>query len=153
MSYLAAIFWKFGGNLFFYLVRDERNSNCRLPVPRPGQVLGLVGTNGIGKSTALKVLAGKLKPNLGRFTVRARISLFFYCRCVWGFYCINLIFLFLCRTHLIGRKFWPIFEDLNCRITLLVFLRMIWRWCLCLYSICVYALHVWCLIDLDFVAV
>jgi ATP-binding cassette subfamily E protein 1 len=30
-------------------------------------VLGLVGTNGIGKSTALKVLAGKLKPNLGRF--------------------------------------------------------------------------------------
>ncbi|ERM98962.1 ABC transporter E family member 2 [Amborella trichopoda] len=39
----------------------------RLPVPRPGQVLGLVGTNGIGKSTALKVLAGRLKPNLGRF--------------------------------------------------------------------------------------
>jgi ATP-binding cassette subfamily E protein 1 len=40
----------------------------RLPVPRPGQVLGLVGTNGIGKSTALKILAGKLKPNLGRFS-------------------------------------------------------------------------------------
>jgi len=39
----------------------------RLPTPRPGQVLGLVGTNGIGKSTALKVLAGKLKPNLGNF--------------------------------------------------------------------------------------
>ncbi|KAJ0898300.1 putative ABC transporter, AAA+ ATPase domain, RNase L inhibitor RLI, possible metal-binding protein [Helianthus annuus] len=39
----------------------------RLPVPRPGQVLGLVGKNGTGKSTALKVLAGKLKPNLGRF--------------------------------------------------------------------------------------
>ncbi|KAI3448966.1 hypothetical protein Pfo_005631 [Paulownia fortunei] len=38
----------------------------RLPVPRPGQVLGLVGKNGIGKSTALKILAGKLKPNLGR---------------------------------------------------------------------------------------
>jgi len=40
----------------------------RLPMPRPGEVLGLVGTNGIGKSTALKVLAGKLKPNLGRFS-------------------------------------------------------------------------------------
>lgn len=39
----------------------------RLPMPRPGQVLGLVGTNGIGKSTALKVLAGKMKPNLGNF--------------------------------------------------------------------------------------
>ena len=39
----------------------------RLPSPRAGQVLGLVGTNGIGKSTALKILAGKLKPNLGKF--------------------------------------------------------------------------------------
>ena len=39
----------------------------RLPMPRPGQVLGLVGTNGIGKSTALKILAGKMKPNLGKF--------------------------------------------------------------------------------------
>ncbi|KAL0226487.1 hypothetical protein P9112_013811 [Eukaryota sp. TZLM1-RC] len=39
----------------------------RLPTPRPGQVLGLVGTNGIGKSTALKILAGNLKPNLGQF--------------------------------------------------------------------------------------
>jgi ATP-binding cassette subfamily E protein 1 len=39
----------------------------RLPMPRPGQVLGLVGTNGIGKSTALKILAGKQKHNLGRF--------------------------------------------------------------------------------------
>ena len=26
-----------------------------------------MGTNGIGKSTALKVLSGKMKPNLGRF--------------------------------------------------------------------------------------
>lgn len=41
----------------------------RLPTPRPGQVLGLVGTNGIGKSTALKILAGKVKPNLGRYDV------------------------------------------------------------------------------------
>ena len=39
----------------------------RLPIPRPGEVLGLVGTNGIGKSTALKILAGKQKPNLGNF--------------------------------------------------------------------------------------
>jgi len=42
----------------------------KLPIPRPGQVLGLVGTNGIGKSTALKILGGKLKPNLGDFEPR-----------------------------------------------------------------------------------
>lgn len=39
----------------------------RLPMPRPGEVLGLVGTNGIGKSTALKILANQQKPNLGKF--------------------------------------------------------------------------------------
>lgn len=64
----------------------------RLPMPRPGQVLGLVGTNGIGKSTAIKVLAGKLKPNLGRFTVSARgFSVLFWglarCQpCFWPLY-------------------------------------------------------------------
>jgi len=53
-------------------------------VPRPGQVLGLVGTNGIGKSTALKVLAGKLKPNLGRFDVSLfMISLVFTSECIY----------------------------------------------------------------------
>uniref|UniRef100_A0A7S1WI37 ATP-dependent transporter ycf16 n=1 Tax=Alexandrium catenella TaxID=2925 RepID=A0A7S1WI37_ALECA len=38
----------------------------RLPMPQPGRVLGLLGSNGTGKSTALGVLAGKIKPNLGR---------------------------------------------------------------------------------------
>lgn len=36
-----------------------------LPVPMFGKVVGIVGKNGIGKSTAIKVLAGQLKPNLG----------------------------------------------------------------------------------------
>lgn len=40
----------------------------RLPYPKPGEVLGLVGANGIGKTTALRILAGKEKPNLGRFS-------------------------------------------------------------------------------------
>ncbi len=36
-----------------------------LPVPRRGSVLGIIGKNGTGKSTALRILAGELKPNLG----------------------------------------------------------------------------------------
>lgn len=36
-----------------------------LPTPIFGKVIGILGRNGIGKSTALKILAGLLKPNLG----------------------------------------------------------------------------------------
>ncbi|HIJ08720.1 TPA: ribosome biogenesis/translation initiation ATPase RLI [Candidatus Bathyarchaeota archaeon] len=39
----------------------------RLPTPSPGMVLGLLGQNGIGKTTTLKVLSGEVKPNLGDF--------------------------------------------------------------------------------------
>lgn len=39
----------------------------RLPVPKQGKVLGLVGSNGIGKSTALHILSGKIIPNLGNY--------------------------------------------------------------------------------------
>jgi ATP-binding cassette subfamily E protein 1 len=35
-----------------------------LPVPKPG-VVGVVGCNGIGKTTALKILSGEVRPNLG----------------------------------------------------------------------------------------
>ena len=37
----------------------------RLPTPSPGTVLGLLGQNGIGKTTTLKILSGEYKPNLG----------------------------------------------------------------------------------------
>jgi len=36
-----------------------------LPIPIFGKVVGIIGKNGIGKSTALKILAGVEKPNLG----------------------------------------------------------------------------------------
>jgi len=39
----------------------------RLPTPSPSTVLGLLGQNGIGKTTTLKVLSGEVKPNLGNF--------------------------------------------------------------------------------------
>ncbi len=39
----------------------------RLPMPSAGTVLGLLGQNGIGKSTTLKVFSGDIKPNLGKF--------------------------------------------------------------------------------------
>lgn len=36
-----------------------------LPTPRSGSIVGIIGVNGIGKSTALKILSSQLKPNLG----------------------------------------------------------------------------------------
>ena len=39
----------------------------RLPTPSPGIVLGLLGQNGIGKTTTLKVLSGEVKLNLGNY--------------------------------------------------------------------------------------
>ncbi len=39
----------------------------RLPMPRIGQVMGLVGQNGSGKSTTLNILKGKIRPNLGKY--------------------------------------------------------------------------------------
>src|SRR3989344_3590138 len=36
-----------------------------LPTPIFGKVVGIVGVNGIGKSSAIKIIAGVLKPNLG----------------------------------------------------------------------------------------
>ncbi|WP_096390718.1 ribosome biogenesis/translation initiation ATPase RLI [Halopenitus persicus] len=37
-----------------------------LPVPESGSVTGILGPNGIGKSTAVHALAGELTPNLGQ---------------------------------------------------------------------------------------
>ena len=37
-----------------------------LPVPVNGRVTGLLGPNGIGKSTAVSILSGVLRPNLGK---------------------------------------------------------------------------------------
>ena len=37
----------------------------RLPYPQPGRVLGLLGSNGIGKTTILNILSGVTLPNFG----------------------------------------------------------------------------------------
>lgn len=43
-----------------------------LPIPQKGKVSGLIGRNGIGKTTALRILAGKLQPNLGELEPAAK---------------------------------------------------------------------------------
>ena len=39
----------------------------RLPAPRKGSCVGILGPNGIGKTTAIRILSGQLKPNLGDY--------------------------------------------------------------------------------------
>ncbi len=38
----------------------------KLPTPRKGQVIGILGQNGIGKTSSISILSGNLVPNLGR---------------------------------------------------------------------------------------
>jgi len=37
----------------------------RLPVPKEGRCVGILGPNGIGKTTAINILSGRIIPNLG----------------------------------------------------------------------------------------
>ena len=46
----------------------------RLPIPRMNQILGIIGSNGMGKSTVLKILGNKLKPNLGNYTIESGVK-------------------------------------------------------------------------------
>jgi len=39
----------------------------RLPTPKQGSCIGILGQNGIGKTTAIKILSGQIQPNLGEY--------------------------------------------------------------------------------------
>ena len=39
----------------------------RLPIPKKGSCIGILGPNGIGKTTAINILSGQTKPNLGDY--------------------------------------------------------------------------------------
>ncbi len=54
-------------NQITYRYGPDQFSLFRMAIPKKGKVLGLIGENGIGKSTMLKILSGDLKLNLGRF--------------------------------------------------------------------------------------
>jgi len=58
-------------NQMTYRYGPDQFSLFRMAIPKKGKVLGLIGENGIGKSTMLKILSGDLKLNLGRFEENA----------------------------------------------------------------------------------
>jgi ATP-binding cassette subfamily E protein 1 len=39
----------------------------KIPIPKKNAVVGLIGRNGVGKSTAMNILSGSIRPNLGRY--------------------------------------------------------------------------------------
>ena len=57
--------------LFFSEFRALKNISFKV---QRGDVVGLVGTNGSGKSTMLKIIAGVLEPSEGSCTVRGNIA-------------------------------------------------------------------------------
>ena len=57
--------------LFFREFRALKDISFRI---RRGEIVGLVGTNGSGKSTMLKIIAGVLEPSRGSCTVRGNIA-------------------------------------------------------------------------------
>jgi ATP-binding cassette subfamily E protein 1 len=46
----------------------------RLPFPVVNEIVGLIGPNGIGKSTVLRILSGEIQPNLGEFDKKINLS-------------------------------------------------------------------------------
>jgi len=48
-----------------------------LPIPRQNAILGLLGRNGIGKSTAIEILAGKKQINLGKDATEEEVRKYF----------------------------------------------------------------------------
>jgi ATP-binding cassette subfamily E protein 1 len=54
-------------NEITYRYGKDQFSIFRMAIPKKGKVLGLIGQNGIGKSTMLRILSGELKMNLGQF--------------------------------------------------------------------------------------
>ncbi|MFX0032699.1 MAG: ribosome biogenesis/translation initiation ATPase RLI [Candidatus Hodarchaeota archaeon] len=54
-------------NQIVFRYGPDQFSLFRMAIPKKGKVLGLIGQNGIGKSTMLRILSGDLTINLGRF--------------------------------------------------------------------------------------
>ena len=86
-------------------------SDLSIRVPA-GSTFGLVGRNGSGKSTALKLVAGITKPTMGTVAVKGRISALIAHVGVWNAFSLRNLTAPACLSRAIGlksRPCWPMF--------------------------------------------
>jgi len=55
------------GDLITHQYGENMFRIFKLPYLKPGQILGILGENGIGKSTLIKIISGSIPPNFGDY--------------------------------------------------------------------------------------
>ena len=65
---MVNLFQRNGGREEFWALKDVNFTIA------PGETVGMIGENGSGKSTSLKLISGVLQPNKGKISVNGRVS-------------------------------------------------------------------------------
>lgn len=102
----------------------------KFPMPQKGKILGLIGMNGLGKSTILNILSGKTMMNFGEFTkilTRNEVSKHFRGTSLQDYFKDDLNFTlkpqFVDKIPKIIKKHKNILEGVKCNMSVIEYLR------------------------------